>query len=455
MENEHSKIEISTMIFTSFNILFLIISLCFYHEDHSILEKYKNNWNSNSTIKIISVENNTCPQNYSPLISSKIDEHYYPYCNCSGVDKYNNSTFKNTCNEEQKRFGCKSYEKFKEINLTNYRGKTLCTLRDNENYDAIMYYMKINKTYNKSISTIDKLGNTYNVKSYNYDLDYFPIVDLQITNNRTKLNEYVNYTKIELNDGYYLLYTKNISNKSIVVDAIVTLNEKVCAHPNEGIFLQKNYDLNYNKGESTCKTKISNIEFDENYNEIDRYSVKQFLTDNHINESLQDYLNITNGDIHLQIISYYGVSLECYKNLNTTTFFKVNVNFLTIRIAVTMMIIWYVIFIIIIYKQIKRVIDDIVGFLFINIVLQLLIGLFAYSSVARFIYYLNGCVTGVIHEWMKYCFKYINIAIYSYIIGFFLNFVNMFIVYCLENPDIDLEGSVLMDNSISSKSAGE
>ena len=40
MENEHSKIEISTMIFTSFNILFLIISLCFYHEDHSILEKY-------------------------------------------------------------------------------------------------------------------------------------------------------------------------------------------------------------------------------------------------------------------------------------------------------------------------------------------------------------------------------------------------------------------------------
>ena len=267
-----------------------------------------------------------------------------------------------------------------------------------------MYYMKINKTYNKSISTIDKLGNTYNVKSYNYDLDYFPIVDLQITNNRTKLNEYVNYTKIELNDGYYLLYTKNISNKSIVVDAIVTLNEKVCAHPNEGIFLQKNYDLNYNKGESTCKTKISNIEFDENYNEIDRYSVKQFLTDNHINESLQDYLNITNGDIHLQIISYYGVSLECYKNLNTATFFQVNVNFLTIRIAVTMMIIWYVIFIIIIYKQIKRVIDDIVGFLFINIVLQLLIGLFAYSSVARFIYYLNGCVTGVIHEWMKYCF---------------------------------------------------
>ena len=112
MENEHSKIEISTMIFTSFNILFLIISLCFYHEDHSILEKYKNNWNSNSTIKIISVENNICPQNYSPLISSKIHEHYSPYCNCSGVDKYNNSNFKNTCNEEQKRFGCKSYEKF-------------------------------------------------------------------------------------------------------------------------------------------------------------------------------------------------------------------------------------------------------------------------------------------------------------------------------------------------------
>ena len=57
-----------------------------------------------------------------------------------------------------------------------------------------------------------------------------------------------------------------------------------------------------------------------------------------------------------------------------------------------------------IIKQVKYIINDIVGFLFINIVLQLLIGLFGYSSIAPFLLYKSNCVSGIVIEWLKNVF---------------------------------------------------
>ena len=116
------------------------------------------------------------------------------------------------------------------------------------------------------------------------------------------------------------------------------------------------------------------------------------------------------------------------------------------------MILYYIIFIILILKRIKRVIDDIVGFLFINIVTQLMIGLFSYSSIAPFLLYKGkNCITGIYHEIFNECFYYIQIAFYLYSIGFSGNFINMIIVYCLENPDVDIHTEDLMSNDSSSK----
>ena len=44
---ELNKIELLTIIFTSLNIIFLIITLFFYNEEHTILQKFKKIGNKN------------------------------------------------------------------------------------------------------------------------------------------------------------------------------------------------------------------------------------------------------------------------------------------------------------------------------------------------------------------------------------------------------------------------
>ena len=396
---ELNKIQLLTIIFISLNIIFLITVLFFYNEDHTILEKFKKNWEQKPIIDI--KLNNNCT-NESSLISSKLYGHS-TYCNCSNKTNLNNKIYNNSCTKEDENLGCKTYNKLNESDLFYYRGNKICIERGNESY----HYFISNKKYQMKNLSIIGIVDTFNT-SYGYlNTTYlYPITNLNIVNQtNVNLTIYNTYNKIKLDNNSYLIYNRNFSNNKsndIVVDVEISFNDKICSNPNEGIFSINNFEFNNNKGEENCKNIISNKKYDNDYKLIDSYSAEKFFKDNNISD--YDYLNIKNKSINLHTIKYYGIKKECYNELEVKKVFEKNYNYNVIKISILIMIIWYLIFIFLIIKKVKFIINDIVGFLFINIVLQLLIGLFGYSSIAPFLLYKNNCVGGIVIEWFKKCF---------------------------------------------------
>ena len=442
---ELNKIELLTIIFTSLNIIFLIITLFFYNEEHTILQKFKKNWEQKPIIDIkIDCTNQTS------LISSKLYGHS-TYCNCTNKNNSNNKIYNNSCLKEDEKLGCKTYNKLNESDLFYYRGKKLCIERANESYHYFISNEILQMKNLSIIGIVDTFNTSYGFLNNTY---LYPITNLHIVN-QTNINLpiYNTYNKIPLNENYYLIYNKNYSsniNNNIVVDVEISFNDKICSNPNEGIFSKNNFKFNNNKGEENCKNIISNKKYDNDYKLIDSYSAEKFFKDNNISD--YDYLNIKNKSINLFTMNYYGIKKECYKELEVKKVFEKNYDYNVIKISILIMIIWYLIFIFLIIKQVKYIINDIVGFLFINIVLQLLIGLFGYSSIAPFLLYKSNCVGGIVIEWFKKCFFNINIAFYFYSFGFICNFIIMLIVYCIENPNVEIMNdeslSINMINSI-------
>ncbi len=438
---ELKNIELLTIIFTLLNIIFLTISLLFYHEDHSILNKYKDNWLQKP---IIDITEDCDLNNTTPLISSKLYGHS-TYCNCS----QEKTIYKNNCSKDKSY--CESYDELKESNITKFLGKQLCAIRANDNYKYFITNPNFHKNSSLNIGIVDTNGLIYSF--YNNSFNHIiPITDLKILKKENaSLDLYNNYTKINLNENYVLLYGKNITNnKSIIVNVELSINEEICAYPNEGEFSMNNFEFNKKKGNSNCEKKLLDKKNDDSYTKIFSYSAEKLLQENNIQK--YDYLNISNKTINLFSTNYIGIEYKCYEELSVERIFEENISFSTMKIFIILMILYYIIFIILILKRIKRVIDDIVGFLFINIVTQLMIGLFCYSSIAPFLLYKGkNCITGIYHEIFNECFYYIQIAFYLYSIGFSGNFINMIIVYCLENPDVDIHTEDLMSNDSSSK----
>ena len=430
---ETKIIEILIIVFTLINVISIILSLLYYHKDIKIFDKYRKNWKSNPITEI----SNNCSGNYTPLISSKLYDHSI-YCNCTNT-KYE-KILNNKCNEEHIKSGCKQFNETIVKNITKYKNTELCVLRNNTTYDEIKS-LEGNITY----GFLDTLNSSYqNGNEYNYK--QIPITDLKIIfNNDT--DKYINYTKIKLNNNYTLIYYKNITNQSsIVVDVVMTRNEKICSHPNEGIFSQNNLEFYNNKGENECKTKISNELYDSSYKLLDNYSLSNIFSENNIT----NYLNLSNQNINLYQINYYGVNQTCFKLIKVSQVFEQNISYNLVRILIIIMLIWFVIFIFLILKQVEKIINEIVGFLFINIVLQFIIGLIAYSSISRcMFYYKKNCFNNIINELFDSHFLHSYIAYWIYLIGFFFNFIIMFIVYCIESPTIDDQSFDLRDSKSS------
>ena len=438
---ELKNIELLTIIFTILNIIFLTISLLFYHEDHSILNKYKDNWLQKP---IIDITEDCGLNDTTPLISSKIYGHS-SYCNCSKEKKIYD---KNCSNDKS---DCKRYDELKESNITKFLGKQLCAIRANNSYNYFITNQNFHINSSSNIGIVDTNGLNYSFYNDSFN-PIIPITDLKILKKENaSLDLYNNYTKINLNENYVLLYGKNITkNKTIIVNVELSINDEICAYPNEGEFSMNNFEFNKKKGNSNCEKKLLDKKNDDNYTKIFSYSAEKLLQENNIVD--YDYLDISNKTINLFSINYIGIGYKCYEELPVERIFEENISFSTMKIFIIFMILYYIIFIILILKRIKRVIDDIVGFLFINIVTQLMIGLFSYSSIAPFLLYKGkNCITGIYHEIFNECFYYIQIAFYLYSIGFSGNFVNMIIVYCLENPDVDIHTEDLMSNDSSSK----
>ena len=436
---ELKNIELLTIIFTLLNIIFLTISLLFYHEDHSILNKYKDNWFQKP---IIDITEDCGLNNTTPLISSKLYGHS-PYCNCSKEKKI----YDNNCSKDKS--DCKSYDELKESNITKFLGKQLCAIRANNSYKYFITNQNSLKESSSNIGIVDTNGLNYSFYNDSFN-PIIPITDLKILKKENaSLDLYNNYTKINLNENYVLLYGKNITkNKTIIVNVELSINDEICAYPNEGEFSMNNFEFNKKKGNSNCEKKLLDKKNDDNYTKIFSYSAEKLLQENNIQK--YDYLNISNKKINLFSTNYIGIEYKCYEELPVERIFEENISFSTMKIFIILMILYYIIFIILILKRIKRVIDDIVGFLFINIVTQLMIGLFSYSSIAPFLLYKGkNCITGIYHEIFNECFYYIQIAFYLYSIGFSGNFINMIIVYCLENPDVDIHTEDLMSNDSS------
>ena len=436
---ELKNIELLTIIFTILNIIFLIISLLFYHEDHSILNKYKDNWLQKP---IIDITEDCGLNNTTPLISSKLYGHS-PYCNCSKEKKIYD---KNCSNDKS---DCKSYDELKESNITKFLGKQLCAIRANNSYNYFITNQNFHINSSSNIGIVDTNGLNYSFYNDSFN-PIIPITDLKILKKENaSLDLYNNYTKINLNENYVLLYGKNITNnKRIIVNVELSINDEICAYPNEGEFSMNNFEFNKKKGNSNCEKKLLDKKNDDSYTKIFSYSAEKLLEENNIVG--YDYLNISNKTINIFSTNYIGIGYKCYEELPVERIFEENISFSTMKIFIIFMILYYIIFIILILKRIKRVIDDIVGFLFINIVTQLMIGLFSYSSIAPFLLYKGkNCITGIYHEIFNECFYYIQIAFYLYSIGFSGNFINMIIVYCLENPDVDIHTEDLMSNDSS------
>ena len=126
-----------------------------------------------------------------------------------------------------------------------------------------------------------------------------------------------NYQTIDLNDDFYLHFSKNEGEK-IYLEFLA--NEKNFCFDGNGNFGQNDFILNKNLGKNECE-KIDENVFDFRYEKIDEISKNEFFDENEISN---EFLINSNDSIKLFNVNYFSVENECLKKIDFDEFLNPN-----------------------------------------------------------------------------------------------------------------------------------
>ena len=131
-----------------------------------------------------------------------------------------------------------------------------------------------------------------------------------------------NSKKIELNDGYTLLYSNEDVTSNIYVQFIANIHS-VCYNPNTGTLGTNGYPVNENFGSKDCKKRFSSQSsiYDKRFYTVDSDLVSTFYTDNKLDDKLKPLIGYPypkeGTKVKLFGINYFGWEKECYGSINT------------------------------------------------------------------------------------------------------------------------------------------
>ena len=294
-------------ISTVAGFVLLILTCCFLKYNPEYLDKYHFNWYLNPINNIQVTNDNECPKGTEPLINS-VFYGYIDYCNCSNStsNKYKGKVYSDVCEEEQGKSKCKTVIEQKTMNITKWRGKTICVGKMiGDLTDFIQKKIPDDNTCN-SKGKMDSEGNNFCSKSFEgHPLNYLQIL---------KKDAPPGVNCVNLDDEYKICYSNNITNGSIIVQVEISQDKNgICASYDEGRFSENEFEFNRMKGSSTCNTSIAGKLYDYRFYPLDNhsYKYKDLLKENNITK--YDYLNITDSsEVKLYYTNYFGLKKECY-----------------------------------------------------------------------------------------------------------------------------------------------
>ena len=313
---ENKKYILIEFLSAIFSILFLIssfLSFGSYNFDAQKIKKYKENWNLSPISNIISVSSK-CPKNSSEFFSNFFPGNFKG-CDCFNVksNTYKKKIFNESCNSNQIENECKNIKENDNKKLNVWKGKKLCVERMEKKYNFFMLnqYKSKNKCKNgfKFCGFFDTKKN-FLCLPQNLNC---PISNVFIDNQ----NVINNYQTIDLNNDFYLHFSKNEGEK-IYLEFLA--NEKNFCFDGNGNFGQNDFILNKNLGENECE-KIDENVFDFRYEKIDEISKNEFFDENEISN---EFLINSNDSIKLFNVNYFSVENECLKKIDFDEFLNPN-----------------------------------------------------------------------------------------------------------------------------------
>ena len=286
----------------------------------SIFYTFIENWNAYPIIDIVSTNKSVCPLGYDILINDKFPGFKKGcYCNNTG------ELFLDSCKDiDGFELSCQGISEIKKEKYKIYRKSILCGKRTLNDYFKLL---KENLVRRRDCEAGYKNCGIIDSKNYKLCLpenENCPINMIHfIDENDNFMSNYdFNFTKINLDQNKTLIFTRDNIKGKILIEFKIE-DGPPCADP-----LFTNSQTNFTKfklhpkfSQDQCSPLQSDLNYDERYEELDRYSYDLILEQNHIKDKLitisaLNYQNTIINQTSLFSRNYINFDKQCLINLN-------------------------------------------------------------------------------------------------------------------------------------------
>ena len=304
---------ILNIICTGLIILFIIL----YFYKISFPKAFLNELNTN--FGDFSIMDFNLTNNCSPSINLGFWGGIEKGCDCRGKDsgiekpEHKNKIFKGKCSNEEIKAQCKNIEKIDKIDIDNYKGFKFCPIIGKSYNYYLENAVKLNQNCSNDKKECGILDSLNQKLCLNLNEDC-PINDIKIDNNNNIDNSDIKYKTVKLNNGQFLHYTNQSTDKPILIKLKLS-DDKPCIYPGQYSW-KYYYELEPING--TCNISVINSTIDNRYVKFDTTSKKNLYKDNNIYDKIEkivDYpLNLLeNSNIDFFSRTYLGFDKECMK----------------------------------------------------------------------------------------------------------------------------------------------
>lgn len=318
-------IDIIIICFLSIITLLSYISYIYSDIDYNYINKYDSNWETGPISDIIKAnDNNTCPDEYSLLISSSFPGTNEG-CDCrySTNKNYKYSIYNRKCLYYHIADNCTMIFPIEPMQIVNWRKENLCVKRMKRTYWDILsseIVLRNNETCPIGYKKCGKIDTFSNILCMEYRQDC-PLNQIIISDkDNPKFNRTL-YKSIELTfENKAIYYSNHYINSSIIVEIDLYMNNLSCSSSVEGNFLENSFILNKIQSVEKCLTKIDEKYSDDRYIYLDSIPISLLLEFNNLTKiiNFQREYSIYNNhsNAYMNSISYFGINYTCLANYN-------------------------------------------------------------------------------------------------------------------------------------------
>ena len=249
----------------------------------------------NDFIHNISVSGEKCSNDESPIILG-----FWPGtvvgCNCTSVNDSNiepsrrNRLNRDKCTYNETKAGCENVEPIKSKDYTYWRSTQFCSKKSKETNNEWKYFDYLENSVKKGESCLEGYKKCGILDTLNNTLcllknETCPLNLLIVTNSYLPPPEYqnLNVTTVLLEDNiedeYYLHYSNEAINNSVIVDFQITEPDKLCIESNH---YYSSYYYPLNGITANCSTSLYGVEYSTRYSYVDTVTKEQLFIDHSI-----------------------------------------------------------------------------------------------------------------------------------------------------------------------------